>query len=154
MTRVASASSAGGSGPLEKSGAPGAAAVAAGGVVAERWPTLARALGTYDSGVAEAFSRMAYEHVEAGVIRFEHRRRLAHAAERLGIRPFDAQLLIACAVRKWALDRSYDPSPSRDAPQLSAEYQWWGRAWMRWALVAGAVVAVEGMMVWHWMSAG
>jgi hypothetical protein len=97
---------------------------------------------------------MAYERVESGVIRFEHRRRLAQVAERLGIRPFDAQLLIACAVRKWALDRSYDPRPSPHAPRLSAEYRWWGKAWMRWGLVAGGVVAIEGMMVWRWMSAG
>ncbi|HVX84568.1 MAG TPA: hypothetical protein VH253_07105 [Phycisphaerae bacterium] len=127
---------------------------AGGTIVAERWPTLARAMGTYQSGVAERFSRMAYECVEGGLIRFDRRQRLARAAERMGIRPFDAQLLIACAVRKWALDRAYDASPCADAPKLSFEYRSWGKMWMRWAVAAGMIVGLEGLIVWHWIGGG
>ncbi len=121
------------------------------GVVSDRWPTLARAMGRYEGGVAEVFSRLAYERVEGGVIRLDDRRWLARRAQGFGIRPFDAQLLIACAVRKRALDGMYDATPSLAAPRLSARYRWWRQMWMRWGLVAGVVLAVEGMIAWRWM---
>ena len=43
----------------------------------------------------------------------------ARAAVEMGIRDFDAQLLIACAIRKWNLDRRDLAVPNRDAPKLS-----------------------------------
>ena len=126
--------------------------VAVGGIVGERWPTLARALGRYEQNVAEGFSKAAYEVVEGGIIRLDDRRRLAAAAKEMGIRDFDAQLLIACAVRKWALDHTYDATPTRHAPALSFEYKAWGKLWVRLALVACTAVILDGLIIWKWLS--
>ena len=94
---------------------------------------------------------MAYDAVEAGLIRHDDRQRLAAEAEDLGIRAFDAQLLIACAVRQWALDRRYDPTPSPDAPALSYEYRAWRRIWARIALVIGTAAVLDGVLLWKWL---
>jgi hypothetical protein len=121
------------------------------GILAERWPTVSRAIGSYQQGLAERFTRLAYDRISAGVIRLDDRRDLAAAAEDLGIRAFDAQLLIACAVRQWALDRRFDPSPSQNAPALSPEYRAWRRVWSRVALVIVLAMALDGIILWKWL---
>ena len=121
-------------------------------ILGERWPSLGRALSRYQQATAEQFSRMAYEAVEAGLIRHDARQRLAVEAENLGIRSFDAQLLIACAVRQWALERRYDPTPALEAPTLSFEYKAWGRVWARIGLVIGTAVALDGIILWKWLT--
>jgi len=105
----------------------------------------------YERNVAEDFSAKAYDAIELGIIRLEERQRLAKEAEEMGIRAFDAQLLIACALRQWALDHRYDALPSKEAPALSFEYRAWRMSWTRlWALAAMTVV-VEGIIVWRWL---
>lgn len=121
------------------------------GILAERWPSLGRAMTHYQQGVAEQFSRMAYDRVEMGLIRMEERQHLAAAAEDFGIKAFDAQLLIACAVRQWALDHRYDARPSRKAPVLSFEYKSWRRVWVRIGIVIGFAVALDGVILWKWL---
>ena len=109
----------------------GAVCVGPGGILAERWPSLGRALSRYAQGTAEYYTRMAYAAVAAGLIRHDDRQRLAAEAEALGIRAVDAQLLIACAIRQWALDHRYDPTPTLRAPALSYEYRSLRRVWTR-----------------------
>jgi len=121
------------------------------GVLAQQWPRLSHAMSRYDERTAERFSQLAYEAVEAGLIRFAERQRLAAEAESLGIRPFDAQLLIACAVRKWVLDRRYDPTPSRRAPALSFEYKSFQKTWIRIALVLMTAAIVDGIILVKWL---
>lgn len=123
-----------------------------GGIVGERWPTLARAIGRYEQSVAESFSRAAYGTVEAGIIRLDDRRHLSALADQLGIRPFDAQLLIACAIRKWALDHTYQATPSKHEPALSFEYKAWHRLWPRLAIVACTAAILDGLIIWKWLS--
>ncbi len=120
-------------------------------ILGERWPSLGRALSRYQQETAEHFSRLVYDAVEAGLIRHDQRQRLAAEAENLGIRPFDAQLLIACAVRQWALDHRYDATPSPDAPALSFEYRSWRRVWMRIGLVVGTAAALDIVILWKWL---
>jgi hypothetical protein len=120
-------------------------------IVSARWPTLGRAIGRYQRRVAEQFSTMAYDAVEGGIIRHNARQRLAAAAKALGILPFDAQLLIACAIRQWSLDRRYDPTPRPDAPKLSFEFRSWSRMWVRFALLVGFVVALDAVFLYHWL---
>ena len=122
------------------------------GILSERWPSLGRALSRYEQSTAEKFSQDAYDCVNAGIIRLEDRRRLAEEAERLGIRPFDAQLLIACAIREWAMDHQYDAAPSPDAPALSFEYRAWRRVWLRLAIVAGFAIGLDLIIIWKWLS--
>jgi hypothetical protein len=124
----------------------------AGHILSDRWPTLARALSRYEQGTAEQFSQAAYECIDSGLIRLDDRRRLAREATAAGIRDFDAQLLIACAVRKWALDHRYDSSPSPTAPHLSFEYRAWGRVWRRLAIVGGLALALDLLIIWKWLS--
>jgi hypothetical protein len=109
-------------------------------------------MGRYEQKVAERFSQAAYDRVEAGVIRLESRRELAALADELNIRPFDAQLLIACAVRKYALDHAYDAAPSKHAPALSFEYKAWHRLWPRLAVVACTAAILDGLIIWKWLS--
>ncbi|GEM_PF-1972602 len=125
---------------------------AAGGILAERWPTLAGAMSRYKQNVAESFTTMAYECVQAGIIRLDDRRKLAAEAAALGIRDFDAQLLMACAVRQWSLDRHYDPEPTREAPALSFEYKSWNKAWLRFAIVVGAALSIDLVLILKWLS--
>lgn len=120
-------------------------------ILGERWPALGRALNRYQQATAERFSRLAYDAVEAGLIRHDDRQRLAAAAEDLGLRPFDAQLLIACAIRQWALDHQYDPTPTLEAPALSFEYRAWRRVWTRSALVIGTAAVLDLIILWKWL---
>jgi hypothetical protein len=90
--------------------------------------------------------------VEGGLIRLEERQRLAREADQLGIKPFDAQLLIACALRKWVLDRRYDPTPSRRAPVLSFEYQSYQKVWLRVGLVLATAAVLDGIILVKWLS--
>ena len=121
------------------------------GVLAQRWPTVGAAMRRYEENVAEEYTRVAYEAVEQGLIRLDERRRLARVAEEMGIREFDAQLLIACAVRQWAVDHRYEVRPSREAPKLSYEYKAWSRAWLKFGIVAGAAAAIDGVILWGWL---
>jgi len=122
------------------------------GVLSENWPTLARALSRYEQSTAEHFSQSAYDCVSGGIIRLDERKRLAAEAETVGIRPFDAQLLIACAIRQWAMDHQYDSSPSPDAPKLSFEYRAWHKVWLRIGVVLGMAVALDTIIIWKWLS--
>ena len=122
-----------------------------GEILARQWPTLNRAISWYQQDTAESFSRMAYEAVDAGIIRKEQRERLAAAADSLAIRSFDAQLLIACAIRKWVLDHQYDATPTPEAPALSFEYRAWSKLWVRLSLVACFTVVLEGIILWKWL---
>ena len=94
---------------------------------------------------------MAYDAIERGIIRGDARKRLAATAEVLGIRPFDAQLLIACAIRQWALDRRYDASPNPTAPALSPEFRGWHRAWARISLILGTAAILDVIILWKWL---
>jgi hypothetical protein len=123
-----------------------------GGIIGRQWPTLSRAMSHYEQGVAEKFSQLAYDAVECGLIRHEERTRLAKAAEELAIRPFDAQLLIACSLRQWSLDRRYDPTPTTRAPKLSFEYRSWKRVCMRIGLVVCTAAALDWIILSRWLS--
>jgi hypothetical protein len=118
----------------------------------DRWPMLQKAMSRYSQRVAEEFSQAAYERVEAGILRQNDRRSLALAAKEMEIRDFDAQLLIACAVRQWAMDHRYDATPSPEAPRLSFEYQSWGRVWKRIAIVVGMAAALDAVIIWKMLS--
>lgn len=124
---------------------------ARGPILAQRWPALAAALRQHQENVAEAFTQRAYDAVEHGLIRLDERRRLAAEAEGLGIKAFDAQLLIACAVRQWALDHRFDDDPSPEAPRLSREYRAWKRGWLRFAIVASTAVGLDLVILWNWL---
>ena len=120
-------------------------------ILAKNWPTLASAMGRYEKNRAEAFTRQAYDCVFSGLIRLEDRQRLAAAAEDIGIRPFDAQLLIACAIRQWSLDHIFDNTPDLQAPKLSAEYRNWKRVWMRFGIVVALVITLDTILLWNWL---
>lgn len=121
------------------------------GQLPPRWPMLTAALDRYHQNVAEAFSREAYDCVMSGLIRRQERQRLGQRAEELGIRPFDAQLLLACAIRQWVLDQAYHSRPSREAPRLSFEYRAWGKIWIRRAILVGLALSLDGVLLWHWL---
>jgi hypothetical protein len=121
------------------------------GVIAAHWPTLARAMSNYTQETAAQFSAMAYDAVSEGLIRLDDRQRLAAAAKDLGIKDFDAQLLIACAVRKWSLDHHYDPTPTPDAPALSLEYKSYKRMMLRAALFLSLAALIDLILIIKWL---
>jgi hypothetical protein len=94
-----------------------------------------------------------------GLIRLDDRRRLAARAQELGIRPFDAQLLLACAIRHATIAKAYPTHPtyayhpvvSPAAPKLSFEYRSWTRAWLRFAILTGTALAVDAVLLWFWL---
>lgn len=122
------------------------------GIIGQRWPILARAIGRCEESTAERFSAMAYEMVERGIIRHDNRASLAKAAEEMGIRSFDAQLLIACAIRQWAMDRRYESTPTLQAPMLSFEYRTWRRAWLRFGIMITFALTLDAIILWRWLS--
>jgi len=121
-------------------------------ILAGRWPSLSTAMSRYEKNTAEHFSRLAYEAVEHGLIRQEQRQLLAEKAQDIGLGAFDAQLLIACAVRQWAMDHQHDASPNFDAPELSFEYKSWHRAWIRFGLLIGFAAAMDLVIILKWLS--
>ncbi len=144
--------------PATPEGPPSVGPVAAGsekdaaGIISDRWPTLSAAMSRYHRATAEKFSGAAYAQVTAGLIRLDDRRRLAALAENLGIRPFDAQLLIACAIRQWALDHRADTRPNPEAPHLSFEYRSWRHAWVRFGLIATLAFMLDYFILVRWLS--
>jgi hypothetical protein len=120
-------------------------------ILAERWPTLSAAMRQYETNQAESFTQIAYDAVEQGLIRLDERDRLSRVAEGMGIRDFDAQLLIACAIRKWHFDRREDGKPSKHAPRLSYEYKAWVQGWRRFAIVVAVAIAVDAFVLYHWL---
>src|SRR6185369_13269727 len=117
------------------------------GVLTEQWPSLARAMSQYEEGTAAHFSALAYDAVNEGMIRLEDRDRLADAARDMGIRPFDAQLLIACAIRKWSLDHRYDPTPTLTAPKLSFEYKSFRKVCLRVAILLSFAAVLDLIVI-------
>jgi len=129
--------------PTRRPGRPAQRRPVADGILADRWPALAAAMGQYQQTVAEAFTREAYEHVTAGIIRLDARRHLAARAAELDIRPFDAQLLIACAVRQWALDR--EAVGVSGAPVAPGRKAW---PWRRLAWLVLTAAALDAALIW------
>ena len=138
--------------PQNSTPAPAAPAPPRTPILTERWPALGRALEHHSQGLAEAFTRTAYDAVISGLIRHSDRKRLARQAAALGLRPFDAQLLIACAIRQWSLDHRYDAAPSPRAPALSVEFRSWKCTCMRVALVVGTAAILDGIVLWKWLA--
>lgn len=120
-------------------------------IIGSQWPTLAAAMSRYQQHTAEVFVQEAYDKVMSGLIRLDDRRRLSRKAEELGIRPFDAQLLVACAIRQWAIDHQYDAKPSKEAPKLSWEHKTWRSYGLRVGIFMGTVIAIDCVVLWFWL---
>lgn len=120
-------------------------------VLHERWPTLAAAMGQYQQNLAEEFSRRAYDCVHQGLITGSDRRRLAHEADELGLRPFDAQLLIACAIRQWSLDRPQLIQHRAARSHLKLHRPIARRRWYGYAIIGVAALAIDTAIVMLWL---
>ena len=108
--------------------------------LAAKWPGLGDALVAYQRNVAAAFAEEAYWSVEEGVIRMEERQRLAARGRQLGLRPFDAELLIACALRDWAADH-----PGRRWKRAAQKKA--GGLWKLWVGAAVAAIIMDAVVV-------
>jgi hypothetical protein len=113
-------------------------------ILSDAWPTLAAAMHRYEQNVAEEFTREAYHRVSAGIIRHDARKRLAARAAELNIRPFDAQLLIACAVRQWSLDKGAVKKPIGKSFRDSVS-----SSWRRMALLAILAGVLDAILIWQ-----
>ena len=105
---------------------------------------LAAAMKCYRQNVAEQFTAEAYQCVKSGIIRLSDRKRLAGRAADLNIRPFDAQLLIACAIRQASLDQAEagaDAGISETGPIRR-------RTYWRLALLLAAAALMDAVLVW------
>jgi len=117
-----------------------------GELLADRWPALLKAMQDYKKQVADDFSQLAYRHVTEGIIRYDDRRRLAKASARAGIRPFDAQILIACAVRQWTLDQGIERLRApRPMPSANSRHAFTWRTWTAAGLVA---LIADAFLIW------
>jgi hypothetical protein len=113
-------------------------------ILGERWPTLAAAMNRYEQNVAEEFAREAYHRVSAGIIRHDARKGLGARAAELKIRPFDAQLLIACALRKWSEDQGTVAKPS--CAPLSAGAP---SCWRRLGVLVALAGILDAILIWR-----
>jgi hypothetical protein len=101
---------------------------------------------------ADVFSGLAYGCVSDGIVRFEDRRRLARAAVRLGLRPFEAQLLIACAIRQKTLDQGRS-SPTQRVPARTIQRRTTTiSAWKTFALLAATAASLDFLVIYLWLS--
>lgn len=114
-------------------------------ILAERWPALAAAMQRYKQNVAEEFTHEAYRRVAAGIIRFDDRQHLSALARKMDIRPFDAQLLIACAIRQWSVDQT----AAVPVPTLLKLRPATRRAWRRLAAMVGLAAALDVVLIWR-----
>lgn len=119
----------------------------------EQWPTLAAAMGQRQQNLAEDFSRNAYHCVREGLITGSDRKRLAHEAAEMGLRPFDAQLLIACAIRQWALDRPVTGMAKekflcrkQKKSHSAVSHRWW-----KFAAVGLVAVIIDSAIILLWL---
>ncbi len=116
------------------------------GILDDRWPMLAAAMQRYRQNVAEEFTREAYGRVAAGIIRFDDRKRLAALAQQMEIRPFDAQLLIACAVRQWSVDRTGEKAVPSKKISLHPKHR---SAWRKLTLMVILAAALDVVLIWR-----
>jgi hypothetical protein len=103
---------------------------------------------------ADAFSDLAYRCVDSGIVRLEDRRQLARAAVRLGLRPFEAQLLIACAIRQKTLDQGLKPRPALTAHDRPKENPSPRRLapWKTLAFLTATAASLDLLLIYLWFS--
>jgi hypothetical protein len=104
---------------------------------------------------ADVFSQLAYRCVDNGIVRLDHRRQLARAAVRLGLRPFEAQLLIACAIRQKTLEQGpqfcHRP-PAPDQATLDPPRPQRFSPWKTLALLAATAASLDILLIYLWLS--
>jgi hypothetical protein len=104
---------------------------------------------------ADVFTGLAYASVSNGIVRMEDRHRLARAAVRLGLRPFEAQLLIACAIRQKTLEEGPRVRQSPPAARPARKAATAGRRASFWkplgALIALAA-SLDTLVIYLWLS--
>jgi hypothetical protein len=104
---------------------------------------------------ADVFSQLAYRCVDSGIVRLDQRRQLARAAVRLGLRPFEAQLLIACAIRQKTLDEGPKPwhgRPAHDRAKLDSARPKRLSPWKTLALLAATAASLDVLLIYLWLS--
>jgi hypothetical protein len=98
-------------------------------------PTVSPAVPQADSGV-RAFAQAVSTALEGPVLRFSRRQQLIRQAEKLGIRRFDANLLIAAVQHRLGSEKS------EKADQSISERSPW-----RFALPLGLAIALQAVIV-------
>ncbi len=123
-------------------------------VFQKQWPLVGAALSQYQRHTAEAFCDQVYAAISHGLLRLDQRTALARQAESLGIRPFDAQLLIACTIRQWALDQGQSVGPplraQDDHPAGAARHKTRER-WLRFLVMLLLAVALDVAIIMYYI---
>jgi hypothetical protein len=104
---------------------------------------------------ADIFSEIAYRCVSDGIVRLEDRRQLARAAAHLGLRPFEAQLLIACAIRQKTIDegpRKWRRHFAENRPRADVGRSRRTRFWKSLTLLAATAAALDTLLIYLWLS--
>ncbi len=120
-------------------------------VLSERWPVIAAAMNRYQQNLAENFSRQAYMCVQNGLISGSDRHALARDAEKMGLRAFDAQLLIACAVRQWAIDQQNHVAVHKNSQKsIKREIVLHFPLWLKYATTVLIAILLDCAIIWYW----
>lgn len=120
-------------------------------ILHDRWPSLAAAMGQYQQNLAEEFSRRVYACVHEGLISGSDRRRLAREAADLGLRSFDAQLVIACAIRQWSLDQPARRRKPISQMRFPSRRPIVHKLWFRVAIIGLMALLIDTTIIMLWL---
>ncbi len=95
----------------------------------------------------------AYSQLQGSALTYERRIRVMRTARRLGVRPFDANLIIAIVQDQARRGRGLPEAAGTIALLESPGTRSGGRTWARWIAAAACAVAANAFLIW-WLTAG
>ena len=95
----------------------------------------------------------AYSQLQGSALTYERRMRVMRTARRLGVRPFDANLIIAIVQDQARRGRGLPEAAGTIALLEPPGTRSAGWTWARWIAAAACAVAANTFLIW-WLTAG
>ncbi|MHC4218216.1 MAG: hypothetical protein ACYSU7_07125 [Planctomycetota bacterium] len=95
----------------------------------------------------------AYSQLQGTALTYERRQRVMRSARRLGVRPFDANLIIAIVQDQARRGRGLPEAAGTIALIEQPRQRSVGWTWARWIAAAACAVVANAFLIW-WLTAG